>query len=239
MRLDFCALCGEADAAALEHHHFIPRALGGSDDESNMFTVCGTCHGKIHAIPRPIRLGELVKAGIAKAQERTAADYRQIERESARRTEKAAGLAKEAEKAERRIGRFSPPRLVSNNDRPQVHSAPNAAKPLLTVVKQTKMQKDKRFRVVGDWSLASDGIQWVLQRKGQALSFVRTTKSILARCMAEKETPPDIAKRLLEGLPDDFEAGHERFDPKDYLPATPAAKTVMTAPGDQLSSLAA
>jgi HNH endonuclease len=104
MRLDFCALCGEADAAALEHHHFIPRALGGSDDESNMLTVCGTCHGRIHDIPRPIRLGELVKAGITKAQERTAADYREIADASARRAEKATELAKEAEKAERRIG---------------------------------------------------------------------------------------------------------------------------------------
>jgi hypothetical protein len=99
------------------------------------------------------------------------------------------------------------------------------------------MQKDKRFRVVGDWSLASDGIQWVLQRNGQALSFVRTTKSILARCMVEKETPPDIAERLLDGLPDDFEAWHERFDPKDYLPATPAAKTVMTGPEGRNSSV--
>jgi hypothetical protein len=66
MRLDFCALCGETDPAALEHHHFIPKVQGGTDDENNIFTVCGTCHGRIHDIPRPHRLGELVKAGHAK-----------------------------------------------------------------------------------------------------------------------------------------------------------------------------
>jgi HNH endonuclease len=61
MRLNFCALCGEKDQSALEHHHFIPRVMGGSDDETNMFTVCGTCHGKIHDVPRPHRLSVLIK----------------------------------------------------------------------------------------------------------------------------------------------------------------------------------
>jgi hypothetical protein len=35
--------------------------MGGSDDETNMFTVCGTCHGKIHDVPRPHRLSVLIK----------------------------------------------------------------------------------------------------------------------------------------------------------------------------------
>ena len=78
MRLDFCALCGEGDPAALEHHHFRPKALGGSDEEKNIFTVCGKCHGDIHDIPRPLRLGELIKVGQAKAQNRSAVEYAEI-----------------------------------------------------------------------------------------------------------------------------------------------------------------
>ena len=39
MRLDFRALCGEKELAALEHHHFIPKVHGGTDDETNMFCL--------------------------------------------------------------------------------------------------------------------------------------------------------------------------------------------------------
>jgi hypothetical protein len=91
------------------------------------------------------------------------------------------------------------------------------------------MQKDGRFRVVDDWALASDGVQWVLQhrsgRSWEALSFVRTKKDVLADCMIHKGAPPDVAQPLLES----FEAWHEQFDPSGYLPTAPPAKTVMTA----------
>ena len=63
MRLTFCVLCGQNDPNTLEHHHYIPKVWGGTDDETNMFTVCGTCHGKIHDIPRPLSLGPLIKLG--------------------------------------------------------------------------------------------------------------------------------------------------------------------------------
>jgi hypothetical protein len=78
MRLKFCALCGCDDPSALEHHHFIPRIYGGTDDEWNIFTVCGLCHGKIHAIPRPLRLGELVKDGLEKIEDRDSKEQKAI-----------------------------------------------------------------------------------------------------------------------------------------------------------------
>jgi hypothetical protein len=249
MRLDFCTLCGEKDPAALEHHHFIPSVLGGSDEDSNMFTVCGPCHGKIHDIPRPLRLSELVKAGVAKAQERSAADYRKIAEQSTKRAETVTTLAKEAERKERNRDRAEL-RLVGNNDRPK--PAKQRSHPSLTVVvpspirtassyldssdcftRFTKMQKDKQFRAVDNWALASDSLQWVLQRRTgpknwTAESFVRTSKVILERCMREKGVPPHIAEQLLEGLPDDFEAWHDTFCGSGHLATPQTPKSVMT-----------
>jgi hypothetical protein len=76
----------------------------------------------------------------------------------------------------------------------------------------------KQFAASGDWAIASDGVQWILQRRRskrghtawRAISFVRSTKDILDRCMREKDVPVDTARQLLAGLP-------ERFD--DWLPA--------------------
>jgi hypothetical protein len=52
MRLDFCVACGERDPASLEHHHLVPRAVGGSDDNANLITLCHLCHGKAHGYQR-------------------------------------------------------------------------------------------------------------------------------------------------------------------------------------------
>lgn len=68
------------------------------------------------------------------------------------------------------------------------------------------MAKDRILCAVGDWSISTDGIQWILSRKGHALSFVRSTKEILARCMRENRCLPETAARLLEGLPETFGA---------------------------------
>jgi hypothetical protein len=100
------------------------------------------------------------------------------------------------------------------------------------------MQRDKRFRAVEDWALASDGVQWVLQRQSgpgnwQAVSFVRSSKAALVRCMREKGAPPHVAEQLLEGLPADFEAWHEQFYRLGHLPTASPAKIVMKGPGHQ------
>jgi hypothetical protein len=58
------------------------------------------------------------------------------------------------------------------------------------------------------WALASDGLQWILQRRygGQlrAVAFVRSSKDILSRVMNEKGVAPDTAGELLETLPPTF-----------------------------------
>jgi hypothetical protein len=76
------------------------------------------------------------------------------------------------------------------------------------------MPADKQFRTSGRWALAIDPLQWVLQRQTgdqwRPVSFVRSTKEILARCMHEKGTPDDDAKRLLDDLPDTFDEWRER-----------------------------
>lgn len=69
---------------------------------------------------------------------------------------------------------------------------------------------DRVFATAGDWALASDGHQWMLMRgqlNGQwrALSFVSSTKDILARCCREKGVDAPTALKLLAGLPDTFD----------------------------------
>ena len=72
---------------------------------------------------------------------------------------------------------------------------------------------DRQFAISNKWTLASDGIQWMLQRQhmrnGQidwhSVSFVHSTRDIRARCMREKGCPAADAERLLAGLPPTFE----------------------------------
>jgi len=68
---------------------------------------------------------------------------------------------------------------------------------------------ERQFAISGRWALAADSSQWLLQRRSgqgwQSVSFVGSTKGILARCMREKDCPPADAERLLAGLPSTFE----------------------------------
>lgn len=61
MRIPFCAVCGET--SNLEYHHFRPKSLGGSDDEKNILTLCGPCHGDFHGYSRVSNLGDLIFHG--------------------------------------------------------------------------------------------------------------------------------------------------------------------------------
>jgi hypothetical protein len=58
--------------------------------------------------------------------------------------------------------------------------------------------------------MASDCAQWILQRrKGdgwRAVSFVSSTKDVLARCMREKGTPAEDTERLLGAVRGRFSA---------------------------------
>jgi HNH endonuclease len=102
MKLDFCALCGATDSAALEHHHYKPKALGGDDDDRNLLTLCGECHGMVHDIPRPMRLGALIIAGREKAKERSAPEWHAIAHQSTQRAERAVEAAEAARAADMR-----------------------------------------------------------------------------------------------------------------------------------------
>lgn len=63
MRADTCAACGST--INLQYHHLIPRSLGGSDDETNLITLCGECHAKAHGIQADWRHSELTRRGLA------------------------------------------------------------------------------------------------------------------------------------------------------------------------------
>jgi hypothetical protein len=48
MKTDTCVACGARDA--LHHHHLTPRIEGGTDDDTNLITLCEDCHGKVHGV---------------------------------------------------------------------------------------------------------------------------------------------------------------------------------------------
>ena len=48
MKLKFCVLCGTKER--LHHHHVIPKAQGGTDDEENFITLCRNHHAMIHQV---------------------------------------------------------------------------------------------------------------------------------------------------------------------------------------------
>jgi hypothetical protein len=71
---------------------------------------------------------------------------------------------------------------------------------------------ERIFAVSGDWALGSDGVQWILYHRDpksrtgwKGISFVRSERDILARCMREKGCPEDDGERLLAGLPNTFD----------------------------------
>ncbi len=71
-------------------------------------------------------------------------------------------------------------------------------------------RNEKLFRMSGRWALASDGLQWILlhqqgREKWYGISFVRSSRDVLARCCCEKGVPADDARRLLDGLPATFD----------------------------------
>ncbi len=58
-----CFECGTAEC--IQHHHVVPRSVGGT----KTIPLCSICHGKVHGIKRDkqINVSELTKAGIARA----------------------------------------------------------------------------------------------------------------------------------------------------------------------------
>jgi hypothetical protein len=83
---------------------------------------------------------------------------------------------------------------------------------------------DRVFAIEGDWALASDGMQWMLMRRHRRpaqthtwdpLSFVRSTREVLARCMREKGVEAGTAIILLSGLPETFDEWKRALPPAE------------------------
>jgi hypothetical protein len=74
VKLTFCVACGTTEG--LNHHHLRPRVHGGSDAETNLITLCRSCHGLMQGSDWWERnywsneRSELIKARIAAARAR-------------------------------------------------------------------------------------------------------------------------------------------------------------------------
>jgi hypothetical protein len=70
MRWPVCVACGVPKN--LQHHHLVPRTVGGADAETNLITLCGRCHGLLHSMTQPVGGVEhrkLVSYGIRRAEQ--------------------------------------------------------------------------------------------------------------------------------------------------------------------------
>lgn len=67
MKRKECAACGIK--TNLQFHHLVPRSKGGSDDETNLVTLCTPCHGLWHNMPWSHDHRALMRDGVAKAKE--------------------------------------------------------------------------------------------------------------------------------------------------------------------------
>lgn len=88
------------------------------------------------------------------------------------------------------------------------------------------MQVDKQIIVGERFAIATDNVQWVLQRstgkQWRAIGFVRSTKDALARCMVEAGATQAEIDTLLADLPPHFPGWEASHDAKTGLPLPPA-----------------
>jgi hypothetical protein len=72
---------------------------------------------------------------------------------------------------------------------------------------------ERQLATTHDWAVASDGLQWILQRRAgeswEAVSFVRTTRDMLAEIIREHNAPVG----LLSGSPETFDSHTEARQP--------------------------
>ena len=64
---DHCVACGQS--GNLNQHHLVPRSIGGSDDDSNLITLCGSCHAKAHQVKADWRHSELTTKALKEKKE--------------------------------------------------------------------------------------------------------------------------------------------------------------------------
>jgi len=68
VRHDHCVACGQSDN--LNQHHLVPRSIGGGDDETNLLTLCGSCHAKAHSVQAEWRNSELTRKALGEKKAR-------------------------------------------------------------------------------------------------------------------------------------------------------------------------
>jgi len=56
-----CEIC-EIETEQLEVHHIIPRSRGGTNKESNLISICVSCHGKAHDVSFKRKTGLISEA---------------------------------------------------------------------------------------------------------------------------------------------------------------------------------
>ena len=67
MRLKFCVACGNDKPNELHHHHLIAPSEGGSDEETNLITLCVECPGKLHGVKWSNNHSHLIREGQRRA----------------------------------------------------------------------------------------------------------------------------------------------------------------------------
>lgn len=72
MKHNYCVAC--ANTENLHQHHLIPKSRGGSNDETNLITLCGECHAKIHGNRSKWNTSELTKSALKAKKERAERD---------------------------------------------------------------------------------------------------------------------------------------------------------------------
>ena len=68
MKFNFCVACG-AENKSIGHHHLVHKSEGGSDDETDLLSLCFEWHGRVHDIIRR-DIKKLITVALKKARER-------------------------------------------------------------------------------------------------------------------------------------------------------------------------
>jgi hypothetical protein len=75
---------------------------------------------------------------------------------------------------------------------------------------------ERQIAIVGLWAIATDGVQWIVQRyrggRWRNISFIHSTRTVLARCLHEAGATPAEIHALLGGFHARFEGEESGLD---------------------------
>ena len=105
---------------------------------------------------------------------------------------------------------------------------------------------DRIFATAGGWAVGADELQWMLMRRirrkrgdcWDPVSFVHSTRDVLARCMREKGVEPGTAAQLLSGLPETFDQWKRTSPPARSVQVDhPSDPADLSDPADVMDAL--